>query len=432
MRFHQMVLLTLSCSCILELSIACYVFPKEQSDPCREKQCGWGSQCVVSSDGRNASCTCPDKCPGYGDHDASRPVCGSDAVDYADLCELRRAACTQNTNITVKFAGKCDPCAGVQCAEPEVCQLDEQRNPVCRCGDTCPLEFTPVCGSDGKTYSNECTLRQEACRARKTLNIIYRGKCSSGINPCMSVRCTMGEECAINKFGIAHCQCPSSCEPVMRPVCSKDGRTFPSECELRRAACSGRSNIEIAYAGVCGEKGPCTDHNCQFGATCVERSGTAHCECPHCSAEFQPVCGSDGISYGNECKLKLEACKHRREINVLYEGPCNGCENKKCDFYSVCESDGATEGRCVCPQTCSDVKLTNGTVCGTDGVTYGNECELRLNSCKTKQYVLLAYKGNCDMCQGVECKYGSRCEAGECVCPQTAQALEMNLYVLPT
>lgn len=73
-----------------------------------------------------------------------------------------------------------DPCAGVECPEPEICQLDEHRNPVCRCGDTCPLEFLPVCGSDGKTYSNECSLRQETCRARKSLNIIYHGKCSSG------------------------------------------------------------------------------------------------------------------------------------------------------------------------------------------------------------------------------------------------------------
>lgn len=36
----------------------------------------------------------------------------------------------------------------------------------------------------------------------------------------------------------------------------------------------------------------------------------------------------------------------------------DGCENKKCDFYSVCESDGATEGRCVCPQSCTDSKVS--------------------------------------------------------------------------
>lgn len=144
-----------------------------------------------------------------------------------------------------------------------------------------------------------------------------------GVNPCTSVRCTLGEECAINKYGIARCECPPACEPIMRPVCSKDGRTYPSECELKRSACIARTTIEVAYTGVCGEMGPCSDHECHFGATCVERSGKAHCECPVCPAEFEPVCGSDGISYGNECKLRLEACKHRREIRVLYDGPCS-------------------------------------------------------------------------------------------------------------
>lgn len=73
----------------------------------------------------------------------------------------------------------------------------------------------------------------------------------------MSVRCSFGEECAINKFGIAQCQCPSNCEPIMRPVCSKDDRTFPSECEMKRAACLGKTAIEITYTGICGEKGMC-------------------------------------------------------------------------------------------------------------------------------------------------------------------------------
>nr|CAD7261622.1 unnamed protein product [Timema shepardi] len=92
---------------VSELTRGCYIFPAEVPDPCRDRKCPYGARCVPSMDGRTATCECPARCPVYGDHAGSRPVCGSDGVDYRDQCELRRAACTGNAEITVKFHGKC-------------------------------------------------------------------------------------------------------------------------------------------------------------------------------------------------------------------------------------------------------------------------------------------------------------------------------------
>lgn len=73
-----------------------------------------------------------------------------------------------------------DPCEGVECPSSQVCQLDEHRNPICRCNAICSPDLRPVCGSDGKTYTNECYLRVEACKSRKSIRIIYTGECSAG------------------------------------------------------------------------------------------------------------------------------------------------------------------------------------------------------------------------------------------------------------
>jgi len=77
--------------------------------------------------------------------------------------------------------------------------------------------------------------------------------CLAGVNPCLSVRCQVGEECDINKFGIARCECPPQCEPIMRPVCGQDGRTYESLCEMRRASCMQKKIIEVKHTGSCGK-----------------------------------------------------------------------------------------------------------------------------------------------------------------------------------
>ena len=51
------------------------------------------------------------------------------------------------------------------------------------CSEVCPEIFAPVCGSDGKTYNNECELKVADCKNREEdITIAYKGECTYLIN----------------------------------------------------------------------------------------------------------------------------------------------------------------------------------------------------------------------------------------------------------
>nr|XP_024219435.1 agrin-like isoform X3 [Halyomorpha halys] len=360
-------------------------------EPCEVTECPPGATCHVDERGQ-PTCKCRETCPMNSGH-----VCGTDGSTYLNLCHLRRASCLNSTTIVVQYPGHCDPCAGVSCPGGEVCLVTEGRIARCSCPEQCPLDHAPVCASDGRTFTNECALRADACRTRRKLKVQYRGPCNQGLDPCRDMKCEFGAKCEVDEQGRAGCNCGPLCEEVMRPVCGSDGLTHQSACHLSRSACLNRTDLRVLYAGVCGAEGPCKQKMCPPNSKCVETGDTAKCECNGCPGDYDPVCGSDGVSYGNECKLQRQACTHNKPINVLYKGLCNGCENKKCEFYAVCQIDSGGEANCVCPSNCSE-ETNSEEVCGSDRKTYSNECELKQVSCRNKIPIRVSKRGHCDEC----------------------------------
>ena len=64
------------------------------------------------------------------------------------------------------------------------------------------------------------------------------------------------------------------------------------------------------------------------------------------------------------------------------------CTRRRCRFGEICQN-----GHCICPRNCRN----NGdAVCGNNGRTYRNKCEMMRDGCNQRIDLRVQHEGRCD------------------------------------
>ena len=80
--------------------------------------------------------------------------------------------------LTWYFDPLADACHVFKCKYNGLClALATGTPPLCKCPEEFPVNFNPVCGTDGQTYSNIGEMKYKACREQKIVEVRHEGKC---------------------------------------------------------------------------------------------------------------------------------------------------------------------------------------------------------------------------------------------------------------
>jgi hypothetical protein len=254
--------------------------------------------------------------PDAGETGSDAGETGSDAGETgSDAGAPAADAGTGNTE------GVCGTRGGVQCRADEFCNFfNYECGSLDRGGECitppvlCRGGGTPVCSCDGTTYDNECEARKARASVRS------EGACETdACGGIQGIACADENDfcnwpagnCNADDMAGVCTEVTEMCNRLLAPVCGCDGVTYPNDCHRvnARVQKEHEGSCEDEEQEICGgirglqcsrrrdfcdwPAGNCNAADMQ--GVCVPVLGA-------CAEIFDPVCGCNGRTYGNDCE----------------------------------------------------------------------------------------------------------------------------------
>ena len=99
-------------------------------------------------------------------------------VDIRGHCWVVFSCYISNNSVSVRYLNtSTDPCAVNACRKPYSTCRAERDKAICSCNINCPRIIDPVCGSDYKTYDNQCLMHLFSCQTGVVIRVRLRERC---------------------------------------------------------------------------------------------------------------------------------------------------------------------------------------------------------------------------------------------------------------